>query len=111
MSAPADCRWTAHLLRQGYCIIPDAVPAATVEALNADLDPVFAATPFGQGRFYGSRSKPFGSLLKRSRPAEALVMAPTLFCSVETVLRSGEHTSDLQSLMRISYAVFFLKKQ
>src|SRR3546814_5646478 len=24
--------------------------------------------------------------------------------------RSGEHTSELQSLMRISYAVFFLKK-
>src|SRR3546814_276232 len=86
MSAPADCRWTAHLLRQGYCIIPDAVPAATVEALNADLDPVFAATPFGQGRFYGYRTKRFGSLLKRSRHAEALVMAPTLFSLVETVL-------------------------
>src|SRR3546814_8960371 len=28
-----------------------------------------------------------------------------------TVLRSEEHTSELQSLMRISYAVFCLKKQ
>src|SRR3546814_4806904 len=27
------------------------------------------------------------------------------------LLRSEEHTSELQSLMRISYAVFFLKKQ
>src|SRR3546814_1533332 len=27
------------------------------------------------------------------------------------VSRSEEHTSELQSLMRISYAVFFLKKQ
>src|SRR3546814_6512605 len=27
------------------------------------------------------------------------------------ILRSGEHTSELQSLMRISYAVFFLKKK
>src|SRR3546814_5974014 len=26
-------------------------------------------------------------------------------------IRSDEHTSELQSLMRISYAVFFLKKQ
>src|SRR3546814_2097534 len=27
------------------------------------------------------------------------------------ILRSEEHTSELQSLMRISYAVFFLKKK
>src|SRR3546814_9287046 len=30
---------------------------------------------------------------------------------LETALRSEEHTSELQSLMRISYAVFCLKKQ
>src|SRR3546814_9100437 len=30
---------------------------------------------------------------------------------VETRLRSEEHTSELQSLMRISYAVFCLKKK
>src|SRR3546814_8069870 len=29
----------------------------------------------------------------------------------ECVTRSEEHTSELQSLMRISYAVFFLKKK
>src|SRR3546814_9550627 len=31
--------------------------------------------------------------------------------SADYVARSEEHTSELQSLMRISYAVFFLKKQ
>src|SRR3546814_7598595 len=31
-------------------------------------------------------------------------------CSPPTVIRSEEHTSELQSLMRISYAVFCLKK-
>src|SRR3546814_6723025 len=30
---------------------------------------------------------------------------------VDTKIRSEEHTSELQSLMRISYAVFCLKKQ
>src|SRR3546814_9794236 len=30
---------------------------------------------------------------------------------VETLLRSEEHTSELQSLMRISYAVFCLKQK
>src|SRR3546814_4047609 len=31
--------------------------------------------------------------------------------SIDRTLRSEEHTSELQSLMRISYAVFCLKKQ
>src|SRR3546814_1233714 len=32
-------------------------------------------------------------------------------CELQLVLRSEEHTSELQSLMRISYAVFCLKKK
>src|SRR3546814_3317980 len=32
-------------------------------------------------------------------------------CSHSSALRSEEHTSELQSLMRISYAVFCLKKK
>src|SRR3546814_5490700 len=42
------------------------------------------------------------SVLLRYRPAE---IPPLAF------LRSEEHTSELQSLMRISYAVFCLKKK
>lgn len=63
--APAES-WTEQLLREGYCIIPDALPPSTIAKLDADLDPVFGATPFCQGRFYGERTKRFGSLLKRS---------------------------------------------
>ena len=87
MSAPASCPWTAQLLAQGYCIVPDALHAETIAALEADLDPVFAATPFGQGRFYGYRTKRFGSLLKRSPYAQGLVMAPAILAMAETVLR------------------------
>src|SRR3546814_10074899 len=32
-------------------------------------------------------------------------------CGIRDALRSEEHTSELQSLMRISYAVFCLKKK
>src|SRR3546814_5812087 len=39
-----------------------------------------------------------------------LAVAPALFDRVERG-RSEEHTSELQSLMRISYAVFCLKKK
>src|SRR3546814_5925574 len=45
---------------------------------------------------------------------EAVALAPRLFfCKIHKSLaeaRSEEHTSELQSLMRISYAVFCLKK-
>src|SRR3546814_4258058 len=40
----------------------------------------------------------------------ALLMGLTRY-GWEPVLRSEEHTSELQSLMRISYAVFCLKKK
>src|SRR3546814_3886601 len=36
---------------------------------------------------------------------------PSEFCLEANKLRSEEHTSELQSLMRISYAVFCLKKK
>src|SRR3546814_10080334 len=43
------------------------------------------------------------------------VLAATFFAGIvivfAPVLRSEEHTSELQSLMRISYAVFCLKKK
>src|SRR3546814_8882896 len=44
--------------------------------------------------------------------AEALVaLFQVVLIIVAALARSDEHTSELQSLMRISYAVFFLKKQ
>src|SRR3546814_5727876 len=54
------------------------------------------------------------STLKASRPHRVVhlkskspsISTPTVFCT-----RSEEHTSELQSLMRISYAVFCLKKK
>src|SRR3546814_8883097 len=50
----------------------------------------------------------------RSRLAEACLKAMAMAKpghGFQTSLRSEEHTSELQSLMRISYAVFSLKKQ
>src|SRR3546814_1132961 len=39
------------------------------------------------------------------------LVAECAFCAAAVPLRSEEHTSELQSLMRISYAVFCLKKK
>src|SRR3546814_9567461 len=40
-----------------------------------------------------------------------LLCGPHAFSVVQHPIRSEEHTSELQSLMRISYAVFCLKKK
>jgi len=65
---------TELLKTQGWCIVPSALPSESIAALAADLDPVYDATPFCEGDFYGARTKRFGSLLKRSRHAEALAL-------------------------------------
>jgi ectoine hydroxylase-related dioxygenase (phytanoyl-CoA dioxygenase family) len=75
------------LLRDGYCVIEDALPPDVIHALNADLEPSFAATPLCQGRFYGERTRRFGGLLKRSRHAQALVLNPVVMDLVEAVLK------------------------
>src|SRR3546814_4172280 len=67
---------------------------------------------------FGRALAPGGSLLMGFFAGEAGVMfehavTTAYYWSAEalTDLRSEEHTSELQSLMRISYAVFCLKKQ
>src|SRR3546814_8108663 len=42
---------------------------------------------------------------------DSLVATHTDYATLRRSLRSEEHTSELQSLMRISYAVFCLKKK
>src|SRR3546814_4512167 len=46
-----------------------------------------------------------------STPIAAEVAEATVGFASEVHMRSEEHTSELQSLMRNSYAVFFLKKK
>lgn len=79
-------RWSERLLVEGYCVIPDLLPAADVAALDADLAEDFEETPFCQGRFYGERTKRFGRVLARSRRAAALVQHELVLGIVERVL-------------------------
>ena len=58
-----------ELRRTGYCIVRNEA-IARVHALAKDLDPIFDATPFCDGNFYGRRTKRFGSLLKRQDQVE-----------------------------------------
>lgn len=79
-------RLAAMLLADGYVIVDNAVPADQIAALDADLAPRFAATPFCEGGFYGARTKRFGALLRRSVHMKALVQHRLMLRIVETVL-------------------------
>src|SRR3546814_3951281 len=54
------------------------------------------------------RDTPFEA---RAYMADREIQLPYLFVRSYEIVRSEEHTSELQSLMRISYAVFCLKKK
>src|SRR3546814_15173561 len=51
----------------------------------------------------------FGGLSQQ--PQRGVGVGPAAVGALVPLLRSEEHTSELQSLMRISYAVFCLKKK
>jgi len=83
---PAEA-FTAELMANGYCVVPDAAPRATLAALAADLQPVFERTRFCVGDFYGERTKRVGSLLTRSRHAAGFVQHPLILSIAERVLK------------------------
>ena len=85
MSALVDHK-AATLRRDGWCVIRHALDASGLNALQADLEPVFAATPLCKGPFYGERTRRFGGLLARSLQAERLVMHPLVLDVVSKML-------------------------
>src|SRR3546814_3216099 len=75
-------------------------------------------TPLDQVRSRDGRGVPDAGqvhvqhgLPHRFRHGQSPVGGRDTSCSADDVERSEEHTSELQSLMRISYAVFCLKKK
>ena len=79
-------RWSGKLLEQGYCVIPELISRDTIAALDEDLGPDFAETPFCRGGFYGSRTKRFGRLLSRSTAAAQLVQHNLVLGVVRSIL-------------------------
>jgi len=75
-----------RLKEEGWCILRGLIPAATMDALAGDLGPVFDETPFCTGDFYGGRTKRFGSLLRRSPHAAALIQCAEILGIVEDTL-------------------------
>lgn len=86
VSESAKGYWARMLRHQGYCIIPQAVPVATISMLDNDLEPRFQSTPFGQGGFYGETTKRFGRLLAHSAHTAELVQHSLILAIVEDIL-------------------------
>src|SRR3546814_4464210 len=75
--------------------------------LAIELEPIGSAVSHDRADVYG-RLALFGDILRQFlRPERMLDIAHRHIFG----RRSEEHTSELQSLMRISYAVFCLKKK
>src|SRR3546814_3882174 len=55
--------------------------------------------------------KAIENILDREFPEQTIPVKATIREAIDIFYRSEEHTSELQSLMRISYAVFCLKKK
>ena len=87
-SAERTDRLVAELQASGYGIVGNR-QIAHVQAVAKDLDPVFAATPFCDGLFYGRRTKRFGSLLKRSPHVAHLALDDVILPAVERILAPG----------------------
>src|SRR3546814_4608115 len=103
----------------------DGDPYELLEVLGAELDHRMSDALQDAGSPYGfiRRGSVFSLVLVPGRKrlynhAEVAEQDTTLFATLHQALlergfliRSEEHTSEIQSLMRISYAVFCLKKK
>lgn len=95
-------RGSNQLLENGFCVLPEAVPRAAIEALDADLAEDFAHTPFCKGGFYGERTKRFGRLLVRSGHAARIVQHELVLGIAERVLRPWCDTIQLNLTQAIA---------
>src|SRR3546814_9721040 len=90
-----------------------SAPVPVVAALSTDIVPV-ELTVRSSPALTPERvvAVPASTNMSSPAPLPVTVVAPPLrTANIVAALRSEEHTSELQSLMRISYAVFCLKKK
>src|SRR3546814_10617413 len=77
--------------------------------------PVIATTPPGAPKLWNQPLSPHSSTASHSVVANPIARLHSAVIKKanarKRLMRSEEHTSELQSLMRISYAVFCLKKK
>src|SRR3546814_10334010 len=103
---PVDDKTTGELTEE----LAELGAALIVEVLH-DL-PGFAATPQDHAlATYAAKIDKAEARIDWTRPAEEIERLARALAPFPGAWRSEEHTSELQSLMRTTYAVFCLKKK
>src|SRR3546814_10860713 len=95
-----------------YChtlSLHDALPSSASASGTCPSASAARCSPYATIERYGAASSPAAGISPRTWSARS--SASRWPPSSDWILRSEEHTSELQSLMRISYAVFCLKKK
>src|SRR3546814_3555392 len=82
-----------------------------IDQRDATRDDTFLFQPVDPPPAGGRRQPDFLAQPRHRQTRVLLQLAENLALERIKVVRSEEHTSELQSLMRISYAVFCLKKK
>src|SRR3546814_8188732 len=111
-SSRSSTRWNRYIIAgvrtagsSRICVMSNPTERAERSVASASLSKSQARSPSPhQGRRRDHRSSACGRCPPRS---SSTIWRRRRWCNG----RSEEHTSELQSLMRISYAVFFLKKK
>src|SRR3546814_648368 len=102
-------------LLPGFRAIEEDEAGALQRAVLGELFDAESPSPSGEGLGWGEYGDAAAMLSRRLGPDSALAFlsrCAAAFGGPRALLpRSEEHTSELQSLMRISYAVFCLKKK
>ncbi len=83
----------ALLKRDGACIVDNLVSPEAMDAVLAEMQPWFDATPFGPDDFSGKRTRRTGGLVARSPKAREIVMHPLALAASEKLL---DHSMSFQ---------------
>src|SRR3546814_3600059 len=95
-------------------MLNDPIASAPSRATIGQFARSTGQSRFRCGQASGSSSKSANVQRQKDRAAggtRSRAARPTIEFPAQNSARSEEHTSELQSLMRISYAVFCLKKK
>src|SRR3546814_6447965 len=105
--------WSSDVCSSDLAAFVDGSVAKKTDTAGSDIDLMLVSNELSYGELF-STLEDAGMML--GRPVNPTILSREEFdkriANQESFLtRSEEHTSELQSLMRISYAVFCLKKK
>lgn len=93
----------AAVQADGACIVENLLPAAQVDALLEELQPVVEASAFGTDRFVGYRTRRSGALLAQSPLSHDVAMHPLVLDAVKSFLASW--TNKVQLMLTQTIAI------